>query len=164
MAELTPPESGSRPEALSRGDPRESRGHSPADQAGTGKTIRRQFGHPNLQQGGSPGRPAGVPNKATQEMKAFARALTLENPKYVANLRRRLEAGKCHPSVEVTLLHYGYGKPAETIKTGDRGAFVVAHMYRPPGYDPLAKSAAETEANVVPPGPVGEVLEGSRPG
>lgn len=62
---------------------------------------------------GEGGRPKGVPNKATREIKEVARGL-LEAPEYLAALKRRLAKGTAGP-VEVTLYHYGYGKPKETV-------------------------------------------------
>jgi len=41
---------------------------------------------------------------------------------------RRLVAGKCHPSVEVALLHYVYGRPPEKLEVS--GADGAAMVYR----------------------------------
>jgi len=60
-----------------------------------------------------PGRPKGIPNKATVEIKQAARAL-LEDPAYVEALRARLQTGDAGP-VESLLYHYAYGKPKETV-------------------------------------------------
>lgn len=65
---------------------------------------------------GNPGRRKGTPNKATKEIRDLARALTTGSPAYMARLKRRLVAGKCHPSVEVALLHYAHGRPPEKIE------------------------------------------------
>lgn len=62
---------------------------------------------------GNPGRPKGAKNHATRDIKERAREL-LEDPKYLAKLRRRLESGEAGP-VEALLFHYGYGKPRETV-------------------------------------------------
>ncbi len=35
----------------------------------------------------------------------------LEDPMYRTNLRRRAIRGRLHPSVEVQLYHYAYGRP-----------------------------------------------------
>lgn len=68
-----------------------------------------------------PGRPKGLPNKATQEMQAFARKVTLNDPKWVASAIERMEAGKA-PHIETYLLQMGYGKPKETVElTGADG-------------------------------------------
>ena len=67
----------------------------------------------NLRRGG-PGRPAGVPNKITQDIKAAARQL-LEDPEYQASLRIRLRRGDA-PHMETLLHHYGYGKPKDTLE------------------------------------------------
>jgi hypothetical protein len=71
---------------------------------------RGQSGNPN-------GRPKGVPNRATQDIRAMAQALTLGDPKFVARLQRQLRSGTCHPSLVQTLLAYGYGKPMERTES-----------------------------------------------
>src|SRR5216684_7340235 len=67
-------------------------------------------------QPGNPGRRKGTPNKATKEIRDLARALTTGSPAYMARLKQRLLAGKCHPSVEVALLHYAHGRPPDKIE------------------------------------------------
>ena len=66
----------------------------------------------NLKRGG-PGRPRGVQNKATKEIRDAARAI-VEDAGYVESLKRRVTAGKA-PHMETLLFHYAYGKPAETV-------------------------------------------------
>lgn len=65
----------------------------------------------NLRKGG--GRPKGSLNKATREIKDFARAI-VEEPTYVASLTRRLVSGKA-PHMEPLMFHYAYGKPKDTV-------------------------------------------------
>lgn len=73
---------------------------------------------------GGPGRPKGVPNKATRDIQAFSRA-QLEDPAYVAALRERLIEGKA-PHMETLLAHYAYGKPKDTmLLESDLPPFVV---------------------------------------
>ena len=67
-----------------------------------------------LKRGGSPGRPKGVPNKATKEVKELARRLVLE-PEYQQKLRHRLLKGTLPPAVESLLWHYAFGKPKDTL-------------------------------------------------
>lgn len=62
---------------------------------------------------GGPGRKPGVPNKATQDIKEFSRAM-LEDADYRERLKDRLAAGEAQP-IEIMLHHYAYGKPKETI-------------------------------------------------
>ena len=66
----------------------------------------------NLRRGG-PGRPAGVPNKATRDIKEAARKL-LEDEDYQRSLAMRLKRGDA-PHMETLLHHYGYGKPKDTL-------------------------------------------------
>jgi hypothetical protein len=56
-----------------------------------------------------------VPNKATRAMKEIAASLTINNAKYMRTLRKRLESGKIHPSVETFVLAHAVGKPVERI-------------------------------------------------
>jgi hypothetical protein len=55
------------------------------------------------------GRPKGVPNKATQEIRTFAREY-LESDRYRRSLEQRIEAGRA-PHMEVLLHHYAFGQP-----------------------------------------------------
>ena len=68
-----------------------------------------------LKRGGSPGRPKGVPNKATAEAKE-ACALIVDDEVYRQNLLARALKGKLAPAVEVMLWYYAKGKPKETIE------------------------------------------------
>lgn len=63
---------------------------------------------------GGPGRPAGVPNKATQEVKALCQRL-VEDPVYQAGFVVRLNDGKLAPQLEALVWHYAYGKPKESV-------------------------------------------------
>jgi hypothetical protein len=67
-----------------------------------------------LKRGGSPGRPKGVPNKATKEVKELSRRLVLD-PEYQQKLKQRLLKGTLTPAVEVLLWHYAFGKPKDTV-------------------------------------------------
>ena len=73
------------------------------------------------------GRPPG-PNKATIEIKELARRLTAESPAWVKATAARLKAGKEAPAVVQTLLHYGYGKPRETVQI--EGSESLAELLR----------------------------------
>jgi hypothetical protein len=57
------------------------------------------------------GRPKGALNRATLEIRVLARSL-VEDPGYLAALRRRLAAGKAGP-LELLLFGYAYGRPTE---------------------------------------------------
>lgn len=64
---------------------------------------------------GGPGRPKGVPNKATQDVQAFAREF-LNDPKGVESYRQQYQEGKLPPAVWQLLMHYAYGKPKDTVE------------------------------------------------
>ena len=71
-------------------------------------------GHRNLKRGPGPGRPKGVPNKATVEVKRICTEL-VEDPDYRQRFRARMVAGKLPPMVEAMTWYYAFGKPKEQI-------------------------------------------------
>jgi hypothetical protein len=95
------------------------------------------------QSGNRQGRPKGVPNRITRQIRELARALTTGNEAYLENLRRRLETGQCQPAIETLMLHYAYGKPAEMTKF--EGAVPFAMIFPGPRYDPLAEAPPPAE-------------------
>ena len=65
------------------------------------------------------GRKAGTPNKRQSEAAAVA-ALILEDPAYLADLRKRALTRELSPAMECLLFHYLYGKPKEYVEhSGD---------------------------------------------
>ena len=78
------------------------------------------------------GRPKGIPNKASLEIKAFAQQV-LSSPSYVASLVKRLEAGKA-PHMETLLSYYAFGKPKEQVEHSGEVSLptVVRHEFRNP--------------------------------
>jgi hypothetical protein len=58
-----------------------------------------------------------VPNKATQDIKAFCREF-LSSENYRQSAARRVLAGEA-PHLETLYYHYGYGKPRETLAIED---------------------------------------------
>ena len=64
---------------------------------------------------GNPGRPKGALNKATLEIKAFARALVAD-PTYREKLLKDFKARKLAPAIEALYLAYGYGRPKEQVE------------------------------------------------
>lgn len=64
--------------------------------------------------GNPAGKKPGTLNKATKEIQEFAGDL-IEDPDYVASLKRRLASGKA-PHMETLMFHYKHGKPKDTVK------------------------------------------------
>lgn len=68
-----------------------------------------------------PGRPKGLPNKKNRDIaEAYEKILT--DPDYRASLKRRLIRGTAG-AMEVTMHHYVYGKPKETVVHEGGAAF-----------------------------------------
>lgn len=59
------------------------------------------------------GRAAGVPNKATTQIRE--ELAQLFTPAYFKALPTRLADGKLAPAIEAKLLAYRYGEPAQTL-------------------------------------------------
>lgn len=69
--------------------------------------------------GNPAGRQAGVPNKVTIEMKAFAQSLFAE-PKYQARVRRQCIDGTLAPQIETLLLLVGRVDGPGAVQRGAR--------------------------------------------
>lgn len=93
-------------------------------------------GHPKLG-----GRHAGVPNKATQEIKTLASRLLDEI--YWASLKRRLDSGRAAPALELRLWAYLYGEPKQTVDI--------------PGFGDVATLLARKVIHKLQPGPSREL-------
>ena len=59
------------------------------------------------------GRPKGVLNKVTLEIREVARSL-VEDDGYRRRFKERLYEGSMAPALEALVWHYAYGKPKET--------------------------------------------------
>lgn len=60
------------------------------------------------------GRRKGTPNKATEDIKSFARRI-LEDPTYRLRVLTDARAGTLHSTIEARLYDYAYGRPKETV-------------------------------------------------
>ena len=76
-----------------------------------GRFRRGQSGNPR-------GRPAGVPNKVTLEIRELAKALF--NEAYWKRTKERLDQGKVSPVLEQTFLAYAFGQPSKAKEDGER--------------------------------------------
>jgi Family of unknown function (DUF5681) len=88
--------------------------------------------------GNPEGRQKGVPNKATQTIKEFARSV-LENPKYREHLVRRAEEDKLAPHEFVMLHQYAYGKPKDTVAVEDQRRAPTQIVFLSDLGDPLTR-------------------------
>jgi hypothetical protein len=69
---------------------------------------------------GGPGRPPGVPNRATREVRAFCQRL-VSDPEYRKNLESRLRGGTLPPALEALIWNYAFGKPSQSLDVTSRG-------------------------------------------
>ena len=66
----------------------------------------------NLRRGG-PGRPKGVANRVTRQVREVALNL-VTNPQYLAGVRKRRASGRAE-TLETVIWYYACGKPRETV-------------------------------------------------
>jgi hypothetical protein len=81
---------------------------------------------------GGPGRPRGVPNKATSAVRDLCQRLVTD-PDYQAKLELAWRARELPPQLEAMIWHYAYGRPSASIETTDRGpslAEIIAGTFR----------------------------------
>lgn len=71
-----------------------------------------------LRRTAGPGRPKGLPNRATREFKAWAEQF-FKSPDYRRSAERRILSGKA-PQLETYLAQLLYGKPKESIEIDDK--------------------------------------------
>ena len=84
-----------------------------------------------LKRGGSPGRPKGVPNKVTTEVRSACAEL-VDDPVYRDRLKARLLAGRLPPALECLLWHYAKGKPKDELEVAGNESFPLEIIIRKP--------------------------------
>ena len=84
-----------------------------------------------------PGRPRGVPNRHTAEMKARVAEFLSSGP-YWDRVKVRIAAGVA-AGLEIELWHYAYGKPKETVKLEGEGRPPVQIVFLGASGDPLSE-------------------------
>ena len=87
---------------------------------------------------GGPGRPKGVPNKVTQEVREWARGI-MEDPLVQAKTLKQAQEGKLPPAVFTTILAYAYGKPKDELEISGKDGAPVAFTWLPPQLKPPSK-------------------------
>lgn len=70
-----------------------------------------------LKRTAGPGRPKGLPNKATRQIKEFGERL-FKSKEYQESIKARILEGKA-PAVEIHLMNLTFGKPKEQIEIND---------------------------------------------
>lgn len=70
-----------------------------------------------LKRTAGPGRPKGLPNKATRAIKEFGEQL-FKSKEYRESITRRILDGKA-PAVEIHLMNLTFGKPKEQVEISD---------------------------------------------
>lgn len=81
------------------------------------------------------GRPKGLLNKATTEVREWARAI-FNDPIVQASTLQKAQDGTLAPAIYNELLHYAYGKPKDTVElTGHVGITRIIDEIVDPGDD-----------------------------
>ena len=100
------------------------------------KKREKDFSHRFVKGGPpGPGRPKGSLDKVSRDIRERARALLSEEG-YLESLRYRLQQGILAPAVEVTLMHYAYGKPRETVDVHATIRPLIIDAFRPDDASP----------------------------
>ena len=101
------------------------------------------------QSGNRKGRPKGIPDKVSQEVRQLARSLF--SPAYWARIKTQLANGELPPQIHTKMLAYAYGEPAEHASRS-AGITVNIGFIQQPGRSRMAISeVVASPARVLPP-------------
>lgn len=95
-----------------------------------GHKLLPNAGHRNLKPGskkGSKRKPYDRPS-LDPKVKGIARRF-VDNPQYRAMLREKMKDGTLHPSVQVMLWQYAYGRPKEEVEVKPIVPVTIRHEY-----------------------------------
>lgn len=76
--------------------------------------------------------------KKNDPARILARRL-LKRPEHLKTLKKKLDDGSLHPSIQVALMYYAWGKPKETIEATHIVPVKIVHQYNTE--DPAIPSA-----------------------
>jgi len=79
-----------------------------------------------LWRGNSPGRPPGVPNRATRDARTLCQEL-IADPEYFASFQRRWRAGELAPVLEKLVWEFAFGRPSQAV-TVSSGQLTLAQL------------------------------------
>lgn len=92
--------------------------------------------------------------KKNDPARVLARRL-LKRPEHLKTLKKKLDDGSLHPSIQVALMYYAWGKPKETIEATHIVPVKIVHQYQttdpavPPAIPADLVDAAEPEPDPV---------------
>src|SRR6188768_1407613 len=75
------------------------------------------------------GRPRGIPNKVTQEVREWARGI-FDDPAVQATTLAQAKSGTLAPGIYAKLLEYAYGKPTDVVELTGKDGAALSHVIR----------------------------------
>ena len=104
-----------------------------------------------LKRDAGPGRPKGLKNKVTLEVRDLAASL-IDRPKYLRNLKQRMDRGDLAPQLEAMVWQYRYGRPPEQPLVIEQTVTNKTEPKQADGYNQLQEILKGlTAAGILPP-------------